>query len=60
MELLQSCTKLAIEILCLSSLLIYGNIQMAATSSGLIPDLRPANERSRYNVTPSLIGWAQT
>ena len=28
--------------------------------SGLILDLRPANERRRYKVTPSLIGWAQT
>ena len=27
---------------------------------GLILDLRPANERRRYFVTPSLIGWAQT
>ena len=25
---------------------------------GLILDLRPANERRRYKVTPSLIGWA--
>ena len=25
----------------------------------LILGLRPANERRRYNVTPSLIGWAQ-
>ena len=24
------------------------------------PGLRPANERRRYKVTPSLIGWAQT
>ena len=24
-----------------------------------IPGLRPANERRRYKVTPSLIGWAQ-
>ena len=29
-------------------------------SSGLIPGLHPANERRRYKVTPSLIGWAQT
>ena len=29
-------------------------------NSGLILGLRPANERSRYEVTPSLIGWAQT
>ena len=27
---------------------------------GLILGLRSANERRRYNVTPSLIGWAQT
>ena len=27
---------------------------------GLILGLRPANERRCYNVTPSLIGWAQT
>ena len=28
--------------------------------AGLILDLYPANERHRYKVTPSLIGWAQT
>ena len=28
--------------------------------SGLIPGLRLANERRRYFVTTSLIGWAQT
>ena len=28
--------------------------------SGLILGLRPANERHRHKVTPSLIGWAQT
>ena len=27
--------------------------------SGLILGLRPANERRRYKVTPSLIGWVQ-
>ena len=27
---------------------------------GLIPGLRTANERRRYKVTSSLIGWAQT
>ena len=27
---------------------------------GLILGLRAANERRRYFVTPSLIGWAQT
>ena len=29
-------------------------------SSGLILGLHPANERRRYEVTPSLNGWAQT
>ena len=28
--------------------------------TGLILGLRKANERRRYKVTPSLIGWAQT
>ena len=28
--------------------------------AGLTLALRPANERRRYFVTPSLIGWAQT
>ena len=28
--------------------------------AGLILGLPPANERRRYKVTPSLIGWAQT
>ena len=28
--------------------------------SGLILGLHPANERRRYKVTPSLIGWAHT
>ena len=28
-------------------------------ATGLILGLRPANERRRYKVTPSLIGWAQ-
>ena len=28
--------------------------------SGLVQGLRPANERRRYKVTPSLIGWVQT
>ena len=29
-------------------------------NTGLILDLHPANERRRYKVIPSLIGWAQT
>ena len=28
--------------------------------SGMILGLHPANERRRYKVTPSLIGWTQT
>ena len=28
--------------------------------TGPILGLHPANERRRYKVTPSLIGWAQT
>ena len=28
--------------------------------AGLILGLHPANERRRYKVTPSLIGWVQT
>ena len=31
-----------------------------ASNTGLILGLRPANERRRYKVTPSLIGWAST
>ena len=27
---------------------------------GLILNLHPPNERRRYKVTPSVIGWAQT
>ena len=30
------------------------------TWAGLILGLHPANERRRYKVTPSLIGWTQT
>ena len=35
------------------------NVSMES-GAGLILGLRPANERRRYKVTPSLIGWAQT
>ena len=28
--------------------------------TGLILGLHPANEKRRYKVTPSLIGWVQT
>ena len=33
---------------------------MPDTYSGLILGLHPANERRRYKVTLSLIGWAHT
>ena len=33
---------------------------VSSKEAGLILDLRPASERRRYNVTPSLIGWALT
>ena len=38
----------------------HSEIDFVGTISGLILDLRPANERRRYKVTPSLIGWVQT
>ena len=33
---------------------------MQDCNTGLILGLHPSNERRRYKVTPSLIGWAQT
>ena len=39
-------------------LVTFGNFIHYTT--GLILGLRPANERRRYKVTASLIGWAQT
>ena len=35
-------------------------LQSLYHGSGLILGLHLANERGRYKVTPSLIGWAQT
>ena len=35
-------------------------MDQANAESGLILGLHPANERRRYKVTPSLIGWVQT
>ena len=35
----------------------YGDLSLQST--GLILGLRPANERQRYFVMTSLIGWAQ-
>ena len=36
------------------------HIQFSYGQLRLILGLRQANERRRYKVTPSLIGWAQT
>ena len=33
---------------------------LTAAKTGMILGLRAANERRRYKVTPSPIGWAQT
>ena len=33
---------------------------VSSYTPGLVLVLRPANERRRYKVTPSLIGWAHT
>ena len=38
----------------------YYNISLTLHYIGLILGLRPASERRRYKVTPSLICWAQT
>ena len=35
-------------------------LMLQEAKAGIILGLRPANERRRYKVTPSLIGWAQT
>ena len=34
------------------------NVLGSSANAGLILGLRPANERRRYKVTTSLIGWA--
>ena len=43
-------------------LIASGNHRGSGTTgvAELIQGLHPANERRRYKVTPSLIGWAQT
>ena len=43
----------------LAEISITGNICIDY-EIGLILGLHPANERHRYKVTPSLIGWVQT
>ena len=40
--------------------LYWNNPLIPITWAGLILGLYPANERRRYKVTLSLIGWAQT
>ena len=37
----------------------FATVKAKLTYSGLILGLRPANERCRYKIAPSLIGWAQ-
>ena len=38
----------------------YQPVDNVSDNAELILGLPPANERRRYKVTPSLIGWAQT
>ena len=55
-----NCSEISIEIQKFSIKKMH--LKMWAkwqTLSGLILGLRPANERRRYQLTPSLIGWAQ-
>ena len=40
--------------------LVYGDLMTSDIHAGLILGLHPANERRRYFVTTSLIGWVQT
>ena len=40
--------------------LIPNDIQTSGYLTGMIQGLHPVNERRRYKVTPSVIGWAQT
>ena len=42
------------------AMLIFHSRDTNKYSSELTLGLRPANERRRYKVTPSLIGWVQT
>ena len=42
------------------SLANYHKKKQSINHAGLILGLRPANERRRYKVTPSLIGCVQT
>ena len=42
----------------IKAIICHQYLQCAICIAGLILGLRPANERRRYKVTPSLIGWA--
>ena len=44
----------------MGKLIVDKTQQSGIYNSGLILGLHPTNERRRYKVTPSLIGWAQT
>ena len=57
---LELLTDLNIALEKLESQKTCKGIILTSVGSGLILGLRPANERRRYKVTPSLIGWAQT
>ena len=39
---------------------VISALDWTAYNSGMILGLHPANDRRRYKVTPSLIGWGQT
>ena len=51
---------IAIDINRLSSTIIPSKLCLILQHPRLILGLRLANERRRYNATPSLIGWAHT
>ena len=59
MKFAYACILLCLLWFCYQ-LLVNCMIYLHLCNSGLILGFRPANERLRYNVTSSLIGWAQT
>ena len=44
----------------LATIYVSFSVILSEMNTGLILGLHPVNERRRYKVTPSLIGWAQT
>ena len=63
MECLRNVTTWKMEYsykYCLDISLHYTAVLCGIGIAGLVLGLRPANERRRYFVTTSLIGWAQT